>query len=48
MSTANIVVLCDMNNSRIQLFDDLDYVWYDFSFVQLTWESELVYIDHEI
>ena len=25
MSTANIVVSCDMNNSRIQLFDDLDY-----------------------
>ena len=29
-----------MNNSRIQLFDDLDYEWYDFNFVQLTWESD--------
>ena len=35
-----------MNNSRIQLFDDLDYEWYDFNFVAINlriWTT-----DHEI
>ena len=35
MSTANIVVSCDMNNSRIQLFDDLDYELCNFNFVAI-------------
>ena len=48
--TANIgdgrIVVCDTNNSRIQLFD---YEWYDFNFVvQDTWECELLYIYHKI
>ena len=37
-----------MNNSRIQLFDDLDYEWYDFNFVAINLRIELLYIDHEI